>query len=62
MTFAHLASTAPDILKDPLPDGRRFRDLSMVEQNEVTIRVIEVLLEEIRELAQAVKRLEERGQ
>jgi reverse gyrase len=55
-------SVAPDILVDPLADGRRFRDLSLVEQNEVTIRVIEVALEEIRQLAQVVRRIEERGQ
>lgn len=42
-----------DWLKDPLPlrtDGKRFRDVSLIEQNEILFRFIEQIKIDVRDI------------
>jgi len=47
-----------DLLRDPLPwlKGKRFREASLVEQNELIVRLIEETLDEVRALRSDLER------
>lgn len=47
-----MSASVRDRLEEPIPgqNGKRFRDLSLVEQNEVLFRFLEEILDEVRSL------------
>lgn len=53
-------TTARDRLRDPLPfraDGKRFRDVSLVEQHEILFRFLEEIFDDVVEIKASLAEL-----